>query len=271
MLQWETCVVGEVGRAAWAVGEAAAGDVLAYGWTVAVSAAAGGASTVSGITKGGGTPRRSALSQGAGPPSTGRRADRGRGWPDPIRQQRRHQRAEAAAAQFFDLVAGEGGRYQSQRRAVPVRRGLRRANSRTPYRRCCARRAVTFENDGAGLHHDQACGTGYEPYSFNLISQPIQADFTCPVPSEKYSDFPKPQMTLIKSPSTHSRGVSRSSRTRGWMRWPQAALLTRALFLRTAKSCGPDASTPAPSLREAIFASDGDKKARSPGRVRHKP
>src|SRR5665647_740208 len=55
------------------------------------------------------------------------------------------------------------------------------------------------------------------------------------------------------------------------MRWPRAALLTRAFCWRTAKSCGPDASTPASSLREAIFASDGDKKALSPGRVRHKP
>jgi len=35
------------------------------------------------------------------------------------------------------------------------------------------------------------------------------------------------------------RGVSRSSRTWGGMRWTQAALLTRALWLRTAKSCGP--------------------------------
>jgi hypothetical protein len=38
---------------------------------------------------------------------------------------------------------------------------------------------------------------------------------------------------------------------------------------RTAKSCGPDASTPASSLRAT--ASDGDKKARSPGRARNKP
>jgi hypothetical protein len=39
--------------------------------------------------------------------------------------------------------------------------------------------------------------------------------------------------------------------------------------LRTAKSCGPDASTPASSLQGS--ASDGDKKARSPGRARYKP
>ena len=40
--------------------------------------------------------------------------------------------------------------------------------------------------------------------------------------------------------------------------------------LRTAKSCGPDASTPASSWRTQI-ADDGDKQARSPGRARRKP
>jgi hypothetical protein len=33
------------------------------------------------------------------------------------------------------------------------------------------------------------------------------------------------------------------------MRWTQMALLTRALVSRTAKSCGPDASTPASNWR----------------------
>jgi hypothetical protein len=41
--------------------------------------------------------------------------------------------------------------------------------------------------------------------------------------------------------------------------------------LRTAKSCGPDASTLASSLRKRFSAGDGDKKARSPGRARRKP
>jgi hypothetical protein len=40
--------------------------------------------------------------------------------------------------------------------------------------------------------------------------------------------------------------------------------------LRTAKSCGPDASTPASSQRSNA-ADDGDKQARSPGRARRKP
>jgi hypothetical protein len=54
----------------------------------------------------------------------------------------------------------------------------------------------------------------------------------------------------------------------------------RTALKRTAKSCGPDASTPASSLRRhvgptgrrpAISADDGDKQARSPGRARSKP
>src|SRR5216684_2859695 len=53
------------------------------------------------------------------------------------------------------------------------------------------------------------------------------------------------------------------------------------MLKRTAKSCGPDASTPASSFAEAsrpnrvfdktISADDGDKRARSPGRARRKP
>jgi hypothetical protein len=47
---------------------------------------------------------------------------------------------------------------------------------------------------------------------------------------EKYSDFPKQQINpIIGAVSSHSRGVSRSSRTRGGMRWTRIALLTRAL------------------------------------------
>jgi hypothetical protein len=40
---------------------------------------------------------------------------------------------------------------------------------------------------------------------------------------------------------------------------------------RTAKSCGPDASTLASSLAEVLPLDDGDKIARSPGRARSKP
>ena len=43
------------------------------------------------------------------------------------------------------------------------------------------------------------------------------------------------------------------------------------MWPRTAKSCGPDAPTLVSSRREATFAGDGGKKARSPGRARYKP
>src|SRR3982074_2707267 len=54
----------------------------------------------------------------------------------------------------------------------------------------------------------------------------------------------------------------------------------REMLLRTAKSCGPDAPTLASSsrscvgptgLRQNISADNGGKRARSPGRARHKP
>jgi hypothetical protein len=82
------------------------------------------------------------------------------------------------------------------------------------------------------------------------------------------------RLTQIKSISLAvsflMRGVSRSSRNAGRDAVDVAGALTNALT-RTAKSCGPDASTPASSLWSNNSASDGDKKARSPGRARRKP
>jgi hypothetical protein len=90
----------------------------------------------------------------------------------------------------------------------------------------------------------------------------------------KYFRSRSAQITSISlAVSSHLKGRSRSSRTRGEMRWTQAVLLTRARDLRTAKSCGPDASTLAFKLATMLAhcAYDGDKKARSPGRARRKP
>ncbi len=89
---------------------------------------------------------------------------------------------------------------------------------------------------------------------------------------QKYSDFPKTQITLYPLLSCPSeRGVGHRHERWDGTRWTRGALKTKALYLRTEKSCGPDASTPASSWREAIPAGDGDNKARSPGRVRRKP
>src|ERR1700674_1871314 len=65
------------------------------------------------------------------------------------------------------------------------------------------------------------------------------------------------------------RGGSRSSRTRGGMRWTWAALLTRAL------ACGRRSRVVLTPRRwcqvgGGNFAGDGGKKARSPGRARYK-
>src|ERR1700734_1786777 len=56
------------------------------------------------------------------------------------------------------------------------------------------------------------------------------------------------------------------------MRWTLSMRKTNAWRKRTAKSCGPDASTLAFTLDDAAHhAGYGDKKARSPGRARRKP
>jgi hypothetical protein len=107
-----------------------------------------------------------------------------------------------------------------------------------------------------------------------------------------------PNQWLHSNRPTPQRGVSRSSRTRGGMRWTRQRLARegiagrverlvsdqraggREMLLRTAKSCGPDAPTLASSsrscvgptgLRQNISADNGGKRARSPGRARHKP
>jgi hypothetical protein len=54
------------------------------------------------------------------------------------------------------------------------------------------------------------------------------------------------------------------------MRWRRRRA-RRNVLTRTVKSCGPDASTPASSWRNAISANDSDKKARSLGRARRNP
>jgi hypothetical protein len=70
---------------------------------------------------------------------------------------------------------------------------------------------------------------------------------------------------------SHMRGVSRSSRTLGAGCGGRELRFRRWRGQRTAKSCGPDASTLASSWRKFSSAGDGDKKARSPGRARRKP
>src|SRR5216684_7684821 len=87
---------------------------------------------------------------------------------------------------------------------------------------------------------------------------------------KKYSDFPNAQISPYVRRPVPREGRFAIVTDAGRDAVAAGSAKDESAFLRTAKSCGPDASTLASSLREAISAGDGDKKARSPGRVRHK-
>src|SRR5258708_36354585 len=121
------------------------------------------------------------------------------------------------------------------------------------------------------------CMSGTELSSNGSRDQPVGQITSCfpkwPVqpPLQKY--FPS-RLTQIKSiilaVSSHMRGVSRSSRTRGGMRWTRAAPKTRAL------TCGRRSRVVlTPRRRRQVLREDarddGHKQARSPGRARNKP
>ena len=109
-----------------------------------------------------------------------------------------------------------------------------------------------------------------------VLAQPRRANHSiaCPAPSAKIFRFtfdPTHLFILVIPAHTKGRFAIVTNVGRG-MQWTRAALLTRALVLRTAKPCGPDAPTLASSSREAkLLGGDGGKKARSPRRVRRKP
>src|ERR1700742_882351 len=105
------------------------------------------------------------------------------------------------------------------------------------------------------------------PNRFSLIS----SRFSCPVLFEKiYCFVANPNQIHIPRRLVPQRGVSRSSRTRGGMRWTRAALLTRA------HTCGRRSRVVLTPRRwrqigGSNSTNDGDKKARSPRRARRKP
>jgi hypothetical protein len=85
--------------------------------------------------------------------------------------------------------------------------------------------------------------------------EPDQADATCPVPLAKIFMFSfDPNHLHVARVPAHTQGAFRDRherRARGAMDAGGAA--DESAYLRTAKSCGPDASTPASSLTEEIF------------------
>ena len=90
--------------------------------------------------------------------------------------------------------------------------------------------------------------------------------------NQKYSASHAAQITgMTPRVSPDERGVSRTSRTRGGMRWTRRLRQTNAGGAdgEAVWSWRPDAGVK--FARSKTFAGDGGKKARSPGRARYKP
>ena len=106
------------------------------------------------------------------------------------------------------------------------------------------------------------CPTGFQPQFLST-------------PSRKNIPLLHSLKSALWSPPSRldQRGVSRSSRTWSAGCGGRGGTQDEARETRTAKSCGPDASTPASSWRRRVprLADDSDKKARSLGRARRKP
>ena len=99
--------------------------------------------------------------QGRRPDPRQTRPDRSAG------QQRRHQCAEAKLGRHGTGGLGQARRDQSQRRALLHARGAAgdaQAEGRLHHQRRVLGRPPRLENAGPGLHHDQACGAGADPF-----------------------------------------------------------------------------------------------------------
>jgi len=97
-----------------------------------------------------------------------------------------------------------------------------------------------------------------------------QSDFPCPVLFRKIFPFPPdPNHFYIPRRLVPHEGRIAIVTDAGRDAVDADGAADESAGSRTAKSCGPGASTLASSLR--LSASDGDKKARSPGRARRKP
>ena len=95
-----------------------------------------------------------------------------------------------------------------------------------------------------------------------------------PAPFVKIFLFPfDPNHFSIRGHPGPHKGAFRDRHERKvGMRWTRSGATDESAYLRTAKSCGPDAPTLASSSRGAeLLRGEGGNKARSPGRARRKP
>src|ERR1700731_4772745 len=86
---------------------------------------------------------------------------------------------------------------------------------------------------------------------------------------KKYSVFPKTQISLYPQSSCSTEGRFANVTNAGRDAVDADGACDESVCRRTAKSCGPDASTPASSLQ--IFRKRRWQESRSPGRARYKP
>ena len=128
----------------------------------------------------------------------------------------------------------------------------------------CSKRRRSVSLQAQRILQTAAC-RAVRPPDGQITELPVQ-----PLP-QKYSDFPKTQISFITFPVLSHRGAARDRYGRGTGCGGRVGAFDEQRRMRTAKSCGPDASTLASSWLKQVFADDGDKKARSPGRARHKP
>jgi hypothetical protein len=138
----------------------------------------------------------------------------------------------------------------------------------------------------SGLPSDLPDGRAVE----NPVQSPLQKYFASPVgqiisTNSRHPTPPEGRIAIVTDAGCGCGGrgsVLRAMESQGGSMRPVSDRRAsgREMLQRTAKSCGPDAPTLASSLRSCvgptglrqdISAGDGGKRARSPGRVRHKP
>ncbi len=137
----------------------------------------------------------------------------------------------------------------------------------------------------SGLPSDLPDGRGVE----NPVQSPLQKYFASPVGQiiSTNSRHPTPQQGRIAIVTDAGWDAvdaaafcAQWDRRAGRKTCERSPARGREMLQRTAKSCGPDTPTLVSSLRSCvgptglrqnISAGDGGKRARSPGRVRHKP
>src|SRR6185437_1262150 len=98
-------------------------------------------------------------------------------------------------------------------------------------------------------------------------------DLAVQPPSQKYSSSLFTQITCISHPiPAHTEGRFAIVTNVGQGCDGRGCATDERVTLRTAKSCGPDASMVGVKFsRSKLLGGDGDNKARSPGRVRGRP